>query len=372
MGDNLRGITRGVTSSHLVRTSTTLADGRELIYFDETPNARRDLVDRRDLPHVDHQSEVRFDALAGEWVAIAGHRQSRTYRPPADACPLCPSTDERMTEIPASSYDVAVFENRFPSFDGAGPSVRGRNLVEPLPGNGRCEVVCFTSNHRATMSSLPESRIRTVLDVWTDRSLALAAHPGVEQVFCFENRGTEIGVTLDHPHGQIYGYPFITPVTRAMLGNLAAHRSAHGENLFGALLGRELAGTRIVAANEHWVAFVPFAARWPIEVHLYPRRQVPDLPALGDDERDAFVTVYREVLQRMEGLYDSPLPAITAWHQAPVREGRDEWWAHLRLFSIRRDVNKVKYLAGSESGLGAFINDSTPESIAGRLKEVSL
>lgn len=372
MPDGIAGPEPAMTAPSLTRTSAILADGRELIYFDEVPGMDRSVADQRSLPQVEHQCEVRFDALAGEWVAIAGHRQSRTYRPPANDCPLCPSQGGHLSEIPVSDYDVVVFENRFPSFHGTGKPAAGTGIVAPQPGSGRCEVVCFTADHRATMSSLPDSRIRTVMEVWVDRSSALAEHPGVQQVFCFENRGTEIGVTLEHPHGQIYGYPFVTPATRTMLRQAAAHHRAHGENLFGALLGRELAGPRVVAANDHWLAFVPFAARWPIEVHLYPRRQVPDLPALTADEREAFVPIYREVLRRMEGLYNSPLPAITAWHQAPVGEGRDEWWAHLRLFSIRRDSNKVKYLAGSESGMGAFINDGAPESIAERLKGVAL
>lgn len=360
-------------SSHPVyRSSITLADGRELIYFDESPGIDRTAPDTRDLPQVEHRSEARYDALAGEWIAIASHRQTRTYLPPVNECPLCPSTAENPSEIPASSYDVVVFENRFPSFAGTGTPVAQGGLTDPQPGNGRCEVVCFTSDHHATLSALPESRVRTVIDVWTDRTRALADHPGVEQVFCFENRGAEIGVTLDHPHGQIYGYPFITPVTTHMLDSIAAHRGAHGSNLFADLLAVESDGPRIVAANEHWVAFVPFAARWPIEVHLYPRRQVPDLPALTDDERSALAPVYREALARMEALFDEPLPLITGWHQAPVRVGREDWWAHLRLTSIRRAPGKIKYLAGSESGMGAFVNDTAPEQVAARLREVSI
>ncbi len=191
-------------------------------------------------------------------------------------------------------------------------------------------------------------------------------------MFCFENRGAEIGVTLDHPHGQIYGYPFVTPVTSRMLDSVAAHAKSHGTNLFADLLAVEATGPRVIAGNEHWVAFVPFAARWPIEVHLYPRRRAPDLPALTDDERDAFVPVYREALARMEALFDEPLPLITGWHQAPVRTGRDSWWAHLRLTSIRRAPGKIKYLAGSESAMGAFINDTAPEEIAARLREVTI
>lgn len=364
-----------MTKHQIYRTATRLADGRELIYFDEAPGKDRSARDVRDLPAVEHRSEVRFDALADEWVTIAGHRQTRTYRPPADACPLCPSAPGRPTEIPAADYDVVVFENRFPSFSGSDVSVgreRRDAAFEPHPGSGRCEVVCFTADHHATMSELSDTRVRTVVEVWTDRTCALARQPGIRQVFCFENRGIEIGVTLDHPHGQIYGYPFVTPATSRMLAAVKRHRRAHGGNLFADLLAMEADGPRVVARNEHWIAFVPFAARWPVEVHVYPRRRVPDLPALTDDERDALVPIYRECLRRMEGLIDEPLPAITAWHQAPAHTGRGAWWAHLRLTSIRRAPGKIKYLAGSEAGMGAFINDVAPEDAAARLKEVAL
>jgi len=195
--------------------------------------------------------------------------------------------------------------------------------------------------------------------------------PGVEQVFCFENRGVEIGVTLAHPHGQIYGYPFVTPKTAAALRSAHAHRAAGGGNLFGDIIAGELAdGSRIVGQNEHWVAFVPFAARWPVEVHLYPRRRVSDLTELVDDERAGLAEVYLEVIRRMEGVFDDTLPAITGVHQAPVHSGREDYWLHLEVFSIRRAVGKLKYLAGSESAMGAFVNDITPEVTAQRLRDV--
>src|SRR5581483_2729277 len=185
------------------KTSGKLADGREIIYFDEAPGLGRAFVpDSRPLaprppgpplPVGEPDSGLRWDALRGEWVVIAAARQDRTFLPPPDQCPLDPSGPGRPTEIPAPDYDVVVFENRFPS------------LREPL---GRCEVVCFTSAHDASFASLSPRRVRTVFEAWADRSLELAALPGIRQVYCFENRGEEIGVTLHHPHGQIYALPF--------------------------------------------------------------------------------------------------------------------------------------------------------------------
>ena len=265
------------------RTPTRLADGRELIYFDSdaTTADRSTVVDRRDLDPTATASEIRHDAVLDEWVTIASHRQGRTHLPPADECPLCPSTADRHTEIPADDYDVVVFENRFPSLaEDADPDFTATE--ERRPGLGRCEVVCFTSDHDTALSQLPPDRVRLVLDAWIDRSDALSRLPFVEQVFCFENRGQEIGVTLNHPHGQIYGYPFVTPRTRSMLDAARRYRDRTGRDVFADRLAQELAeDCRVVTSSEHWVAFVPFAARWPVEVHLYPRRPVPDLPGSG-------------------------------------------------------------------------------------------
>jgi UDPglucose--hexose-1-phosphate uridylyltransferase len=358
------------------RTSIRLADDRELIYFDDHDDAVRALHDQRDLPPQQHHSELRFDPLLEEWVAIAAHRQDRTHLPPSDECPLCPSAPGRATEIPADDYDVVVFENRFASFaedTPAPPMLAGGESTPRRAGIGRCEVVCFTADHSSSFASLPPSRVRTVVDAWADRTSALGALPGVEQVFCFENRGREIGVTLGHPHGQIYAYPFVTPRTERMLAAARRHRDRVGGNLFASVLAAErAAGERIVAESAHWTAFVPVAARWPFEVHLYPRRQVPDLPALTDDERDDFADFYLDVLRRLDALFGEPLPYIAAWHQAPVRTGRDLAYLHAQVFSVRRGVGKLKYLAGSESGMGVFVNDISPEHAARMLRDATV
>ncbi|MFF5042217.1 galactose-1-phosphate uridylyltransferase [Streptomyces nigra] len=349
------------------KTSTRLADGRELIYYDLRDDTLRQAVDRRPLEPTVTTSEIRHDDLLGDAVAIASHRQGRTYHPPADECPLCPSRDGRLSEIPDSSYDVVVFENRFPSLAG---------------DSGRCEVVCFTSDHDASFADLTEEQARLVLDAWTDRTSELSSLPAVEQVFCFENRGAEIGVTLGHPHGQIYAYPFTTPRTALMLRSLARHKAATGGgNLFDAVLERELVGERVVLESEHWVAFVPYAAHWPYEVHLYPKRRVPDLLALDEAARAEFPQVYLELLRRFDRIFgegEPPTPYISGWHQAPFGRSaesdgvvRDDFALHLELFTIRRTSGKLKFLAGSESGMNVFINDVPPERAAERLREVA-
>ncbi len=354
------------------RTITQLADGRELVYFDRRDDADRGAVDRRDLPPRPAASELRYDPLTEEWIAVAGHRQSRTFLPPASECPLCPSAPGRPTEVPAADYDVVVFENRFPSFS-ARPGTRSQigGLSEVRPGLGRCEVVCFTSDHDSSFAALSPDQVELVMEAWIDRTAELSAMPGVEQVFCFENRGAEIGITLAHPHGQIYAYPYVTPRTRLSLGAAERHRERTGGNLFADVLAAEReAGVRVVGSNEHWTAFVPAAARWPVEVHIYPHRRVPDLGALDPAERAAFGPLYTDVLGRLDGLFGVPMPYVSAWHQAPVNVGRQLAYTHLELFSIRRAPDRLKYLAGSESAMGAFVNDVLPEETARLLRAV--
>jgi UDPglucose--hexose-1-phosphate uridylyltransferase len=351
-------------------TSIRLADGRELIYFDEHAGVDRSAPDQRDLPQTATLSQIRWDPLLDDWVVIASHRQSRTFLPPADECPLDPSRNGRHTEIPASDYDVVVFENRFPSLAvGAGGATIDDGLFAARPGQGRCEVVCFTSDHNAAFSQLSAERAETVIEAWVNRTEYLSTVDGVAQVFPFENRGEEIGVTLAHPHGQIYAYPFVPPPVRRTLDSARRHRDEHGSCLFCAVLDSERqAGVRVVAEGEHWTAFVPFAARWPYEVHLYARRHTPDLPSLTAAERSDLARVYLDVLHRFDALFDTPTPYISAWMQAPVHEDRDVAHLHARVFTIRRAPGKLKYLAGSESGMGVFINDIAPEQAAARLR----
>jgi UDPglucose--hexose-1-phosphate uridylyltransferase len=277
--------------------------------------------------------------------------------------------------VPASDYDVVVFENRFPGFAEAGdaafhlPSTDGNDFVS-APGHGRCEVICFSSNHAASFADLEPPQARLVVDAWRHRTGDLMARPGIEQVFCFENRGEEIGVTLTHPHGQIYGYSLLTPRAAAMLRQAGAHRSRHGSNLFADLLAQERTdGGRIVAHTDLFTAFVPFAARWPVEVHIYPNRFVHNIIDLDDAELDGFAQMYLDMLRRFDRMYSTPLPYMSALHQYADNDAQREGYFHVELMSIRRSATKLKYLASAESAMDAFLNDVTPESIAGHLRE---
>ncbi|AGW40809.1 RNA polymerase sigma factor SigK [Leifsonia xyli subsp. cynodontis DSM 46306] len=351
-----------------------LSDGRDLIYYDaDTTLAPDRAPDLREPAPRPPTASMRQDPLTGEWVSIAAARQNRVMLPPAERDPLAPASPGNPSEIP-SVYDVAVFENKSPSFgpltaDADAPhdlaDLAAVGIERSRTAVGRREVVCFSPATTGSFGTLTASRARTIIEAWADRTAALSAIPDVQQVFPFENRGEAIGVTLHHPHGQIYAYPYITPRMSALLRSL----DAYGPALFADILERERASERVLLAGEHWTAFVPFAARWPIEIHVLPHRHIPDLAATADVERDELATLYLRVLRGVDALYDSPTPYIAAWHQAPVAVRREDVRLMLQITSPRRSADKLKFLAGSEAAMGAWVGDIPPEQAAAALRD---
>ena len=241
------------------KTVTQLADGRELIYFDTgDAETRAAFVDQRPLEPVDTSSETRFDPVQGEWVAVAAHRQGRPYLPPTNSCPLCPSTAEWHSEIPAPDYEVVVFENRFPSLSGV--PAEEDTLTGPLPhraheGGGRCEVVCFTSDHNATFAK-PRRSAGAAGAGGVDRPHRRTVRRCRASGRCTASRtgATRSASRSSHPHGQIYAFPYLPPKTARAVDSAAAHRERTGRNLFDDVLAAERAGSRVVLENEEWTA----------------------------------------------------------------------------------------------------------------------
>lgn len=365
------------------KSMARLADGREVIYYDTRDDEVREIVDRRPLIRTASPAEIRRDPLRDGWVLIAAHRQRRLQHTPSAGCPLCPSPAGD-SEIVADDYQVVVFENRFPALDGRSGRGDQRKGVGALrssgglwakaPSAGHCEVICFSPDHHASFADLPVEQVELILAAWTDRTAELSRLPEVKQVFLFEDRGEEVGMTLVHPHGQIYAYPFVTPRTERELAAAAAHRARTGRNLFDDLVAGEVAdGSRVVAEGEHWVAFVPYAPRWPYEVHLYPRRRAPDLTALDDGARAEFPRLYLDLLRRFDLLFGEeagPVPYISSWLQAPL-SATEEYALRLELFTVRRTPGKLKHLAGSELLMEVFVTEIPPESAAARLRDLA-
>ena len=320
-------------------------------------------------------NQLRWDPTLREWVAYATHRQDRTFLPPAEYCPLDPTKPGGFpTEVPRESYDIVVFENKFPSFspDAAEAGGAGDAPTATVPGQGVCEVVLYSQEHDSTLATMPESRIRNLVHVWADRYEELGALAFVEYVFIFENKGEAIGVTLHHPHGQIYAYPFVPPRPKKELEAAREYRTENGGScLHCDLLARELAdGNRIVVEGEHFAAFVPYYAHFPYEAHVYARRCAPSVADLDASERRDLARVLKRLLAGYDNLFGFSLPYMMVMHQAPT-DGKDYAGVahfHIEFYPPNRTADKLKYLAGSETGAGAYIMDALPEETAKTLR----
>ena len=320
-------------------------------------------------------NELRWDPTLREWVAYATRRQDRTFLPPAEYCPLCPTKPGGFpTEIERERYGIVVFENKFPSFapDAGVPDEPGSALTPTAPGRGVCEVVVYSDNHDATLASLDERRIANLIEVWADRYRDLGAREQVAYVFIFENKGEAIGVTLHHPHGQIYGFPFIPPRPAQELQAATKYREdSNGSCLHCDVLAQEHEdGRRVVVKGEHFTAFVPFYAHFPFEAHVYAGRCAPSIADLDADEIRDLVSVLKRLLVGYDALFGFPLPYMMVMHQAPTAGEDYEGIAHFHIefYPPNRTGDKLKYQAGSETGAGAFVMDELPEKSAETLR----
>jgi UDPglucose--hexose-1-phosphate uridylyltransferase len=347
-------------------------DGRALWLYSRRPIRHGDI---RPMPGTSEPANphLRWHPLRGEWVAYASHRQDRTYLPPAGFNPLAPGADTaNPSELPEGDYDVAVFDNRYPTLV---PSAHDppEYFVATLPARGRCEVVVYTQDAGASLGELELAHIDLLLQVWAHRSVDLGRDPNIRYVLPFENKGVEVGVTLHHPHGQVYAYPFIPPVPERMQREEADYLARVGQPLLPALIAAELeAGERIVYRGEHAVAFVPAWARYPYEVWVAPIAPTPDFAALGEAQRADLARALKVVLLKYQGLWQRPFPYLMAWFQAPC-DGRThpESQLHAEFYPPYRTRDKLKYLAGTELGAGMFANDALPEEKARELQAVT-
>lgn len=347
-------------------------DGRKLTLYSRYPIAEGIAATSPSNEPVQANPHLRWHPLRGEWVAYASHRQGRTFMPPPEYNPLAPTIDPKFpTELPQGRYDVAVFDNRFPSLTLAAHDAPA-NIVETLPAHGACEVVVFTQDPLASLGALELDHLELLLQVWGDRTSVIGGYPEIQYVLPFENRGTEVGVTLHHPHGQIYAYPFVPPVPARMLECQQTYYQEHKRGLLQDLIQKEIADNqRIIYLDEDAIAFVPACARYPYEVWLATIQPVATFMDLTAQQRKSMALALKTVTLKYDGLWHRPFPYLMAWFQAPT-DGKPHPESHLhaQFYPPYRTSDRLKYLAGTELAAGMFANDALPEEKAKELQAV--
>ncbi|HEY3522080.1 MAG TPA: galactose-1-phosphate uridylyltransferase [Candidatus Limnocylindrales bacterium] len=312
--------------------------------------------------------QERYDRLTGTWIAFSPARNARPHSSdrPADRprCPLCPGGPE----VPFS-YDAAVFDNRFPALLEPPPPVPSRAWIRPSAG--RCEVVLYTEQHEGSLATLSPEALARVVAVWRDRSRDLWSDDRHRFVLVFENRGEAVGATLSHPHGQIYAFDHLPPFIGARLEALAAGRRETGDCVVCAVVAADVESERLLERDETWAVAVPFASRWPYEVHVRARRHgLGRLDDLTPAEARSLARVLRRVVLRYDGLFGIELPYMMTVLEAPI--GADDWHLGVEFLPPHRNERLTKVRASVETATGLFITDQLPETSGARLRRVAI
>jgi UDPglucose--hexose-1-phosphate uridylyltransferase len=338
------------------------------------------------LSHSENVWEERWHPLREEWVVIAAHRQNRGWsgatvaprtEPVAEYvadCPFCPGNRRYDGGInPASG--AFVFDNSHPC---VGPDAPEELAIPPSPyqvrrADGLARVLCYSPKHNLTMAEMPHEMIAEIVQLWQQQSFDLGARPEVRHVLCFENKGEVVGVSMPHPHGQIYATNFVFKTIEQELAASQRYLTETDRALFADIIAAEQSdGRRILYEDEHVITFVPYFARYAYEVYVAPKRRVPHIDKLSDEEVQALARALKDVTVRFDNLWQMSFPYVMALHQAPTDGGDYRAYHFFMVFHppLRRS-NLLKYLAGPEIGGGNFISDTSPELKAAELRSVS-
>jgi UDPglucose--hexose-1-phosphate uridylyltransferase len=350
-------------------------DGRALTLYSRRPLAADLTAPSPFATPLEAKPHLRWHPLRDEWITYAAYRQDRTFLPPPEYNPFAVTTSPaNPTEVPQGDWDVAVFDNRFPALDlDAALAAPPELTVATAPATGKCEVVVFTQSPESSLGALPLDHVELLIDVWGDRTETLGAVPEIQYVLPFENRGAEVGVTLHHPHGQIYAYPVVPPLPARMQQAASAYYAAHGRGVLQDLVQEEIrARVRLLYLGDAAVAFVPACARYPYEVWIAPIEPAETFAHLSAIQRRDLARALKTVLLKFDGLWQRPFPYLMAWYQAPT-DGKKhpESHVHAELYPPYRTPTRLKYLAGTELAAGFYAMDALPEEKARELQQVS-
>lgn len=315
-------------------------------------------------------AELRWNPLIKDWVMIASHRQDRPQMP-KDWCPFCP----QWGRVP--DYEVAEYDNDFPALmqNPPQPDDVAGDFYKTAEAYGKCEVILYSPKHTITLPELPVSHVCKLVDLWTERFELMRRDERIKYVFIFENRGEVVGVTMPHPHGQIYGYPFIPKKIELELESCREHHEATGECMICRMLSEEKKfEKRVIFENDDFTVVLPFFTEYPYGVYIISKSHKQNLSQMNDREKDNLADILRNTVGMLDSLFDSPFPYMMCMHQDPVNSGNHEdyYHFHIEFFPPMRSKVKQKFNASSETGVWAHCNPTAPEEKAGELRDAYL
>lgn len=314
-------------------------------------------------------AELRWHPLTKDWVMIASHRQNRPQMP-KDWCPFCPGPDNH--KVP-EHFEVLKYDNDFPALmqNPPAPDDVADDFFQTAECYGKCEVILYSPEHTVTLPELSYSHVEKLVDLWCERFTALSQDEKIKYVFIFENRGDVVGVTMPHPHGQIYGYPFIPKKICLETQSAKEHLAENNSCIFCTMLEHEQKdGRRIIFENDHFTVFLPFFTEYPYGVYIFPKAHKNYINQFNAEEKAALAKTIRDTVGMLDALFDRPFPYMMCMHNAPVNSGdySDDFHFHIEFFPPMRAADKQKFNASSETGVWAHCNPTAPEEKAEELR----
>ena len=312
-------------------------------------------------------AELRWHPLIKDWVMIASHRQNRPQMPKND-CPFCPGSGK----VP-DNYDVYMYPNDFPALSQTPPTPDpvATDFFKTAEAYGKCEVILYSPDHTRPIRELTDEHMLKLVDLWVERFNAMKADERIKYVFIFENRGEVVGVTMPHPHGQIYGYSFMPKKLCLELESAKEHKEQTGKCLYCDLLENEVKeGSRIIFENEYFTVFLPFFCEYPYGVYIMSKAHKGDITEFTAEERFALGQTVRRVSGMLDSLFNTNFPYMMCMHNAPVNRGdtSEFFHFHIEFFPPMRSDVKQKFNASSETGAWAHCNPTAPEQKAEELR----
>ncbi|SHH17569.1 galactose-1-phosphate uridylyltransferase [Thermosipho atlanticus] len=314
--------------------------------------------------------ELRYNPLTDEWIIVSAATQRRPVQPSKTECPLCPGG----LELP-EEYDLVAFENRFPSLKMPPPEIDWyeKGPFRKNKSFGICEVIVYTSEHNSALPKMSLSQVEKLVEVWVDRTLYLSKIKQIRYIYIFENRGKEVGASLSHPHGQLYAFPFIPKRIEVKIEAMSKWYEEKNECPICSIMKYE-SEERKVYETESFIAIVPFYARFPYEVHIYPKKHYSTILDFSNREKKEFSEILKVVTMKYDKLFEQDFPYMMMFFQAPfnTEDVSPFFHFHVEFNPPKRDKNKLKWMASVETGTWTFINPVLPEEAAKKLRDTEV